>query len=466
MKRRLLFLCLLIQLAASLFDPSKCGTAKECIFSPVGCQEKGECHYMLSYNASEDGWVDMEIFTSIDKPTDNYVAVGFSDDEEMGSDSVTICVFPSKGKPSAHLGYNVGKSNIPATESSDLVAEEDNLKLIHAHKGEDGMYCNVKQKSIVVSVIIEAIGIHVLDPTSPGFPYIHSQPVNVAEVVKREASAQAENAQMNDTPSLPVDEPFLSRRSKFWVIRVHGMLMVFGWLVLVAAAILSARYLRDHFPSSAPCGLKWWFHLHRTLNLTALPLVLIATLLIFIAKDWTWQGPSVNSSSSDNTSPGSIHALLGTIAVLILIMQPLLALMRCQPDTGARPIFNWTHRSLGITAIILAIIAILIATNSFVSLWGDSTWSFSVMIFYIIIVILTVILFELLTYMKNKAPNKSTAMEMRNRSTHRYDDSGRVISNPPKIINSKPLHGVLVLYALFVLFSICVAALLIVMLSV
>ncbi|KAK5980239.1 hypothetical protein GCK32_021642 [Trichostrongylus colubriformis] len=68
--------------------------------------------------------------------------------------------------------------------------------------------------------------------------------------------------------------------------------------------------------------------------------------------------------------------------------------------------------------------------------------------------------------MKNKAPNKSTAMEMRNRSTHRYDDSGRVISNPPKIINSKPLHGVLVLYALFVLFSICVAALLIVMLSV
>lgn len=28
-------------------------------------------------------------------------------------------------------------------------------------------------------------------------------------------------------------------------------------------------------------------------------------------------------------------------------------------------------------------------------------------------------------------------MEMRNRTSHRYDDSGRVISSPPKIINSR-----------------------------
>ncbi|KAK6012913.1 hypothetical protein OSTOST_21907, partial [Ostertagia ostertagi] len=206
--------------------------------------------------------------------------------------------------------------------------------------------------------------------------------------------------------------------------------------------------------------------LHRTLNLAALPIVLLATLLIFIAKDWTWEGPSANQSAGENFSPGSVHSLLGTISVLILIVQPLMALMRCQPDTGARPIFNWTHRSLGIIGIFLAIISILIATNSFVSLWGDSAWTFGVMIFYIVILILSIILFELLTYMKNKAPNKTTAMEMRNRSTHRYDDSGRVISNPPKIINSKPLHGVLALYVFFVLFSLCVAALLIVMLSV
>ncbi|VDO18687.1 unnamed protein product [Heligmosomoides polygyrus] len=244
------------------------------------------------------------------------------------------------------------------------------------------------------------------------------------------------------------------------------MLMVFSWLVLIASGVLAARYLRDHFASSAPCGLKWWFHLHRTLNLLALPFILVSTLLIFIAKDWTWQGPSVNHSASANLSPGSVHSMVGTIAILVAVLQPLLALLRCQPDTGARPIFNWTHRSLGILGFVLAIIAILIAANSFVSIWADASWCLGVMIFYIVVAILSIALFEVLTHLKNKAPNKTTAMEMRNRTSHRYDDSGRVISSPPKIINSRPLYGVAALYLLFALFSLCVTALLIVMLSV
>uniref|UniRef100_A0A1I7WAB1 Cytochrome b561 domain-containing protein n=1 Tax=Heterorhabditis bacteriophora TaxID=37862 RepID=A0A1I7WAB1_HETBA len=43
-----------------------------------------------------------------------------------------------------------------------------------------------------------------------------------------------------------------------------------------------------------------------------------------------------------------------TVAVIISLVQPILALMRCAPDTGARPIFNWTHRSLGLIGITFA----------------------------------------------------------------------------------------------------------------
>ncbi|KJH47836.1 hypothetical protein DICVIV_06082 [Dictyocaulus viviparus] len=158
------------------------------------------------------------------------------------------------------------------------------------------------------------------------------------------------------------------------------------------------------------------------MNFFALPFIYISTLLIFIAKQWSWRGPSVYKSTSENFTAGSIHSLLGTIAILIAILQPLLALMRCQPDTGARPIFNWTHRSLGIIGIVLS-------------------------------------------YLKNKAPSKTIAMEMQNRSSHRYDDTGKVINIPPKIINLKPLYGVTMMYVLFTLFCFCVTALLITMLS-
>ncbi|KAK6018149.1 hypothetical protein OSTOST_16278, partial [Ostertagia ostertagi] len=82
MKRRLLIICLLVQLVAGHFESSDCGTAKKCLFAPAGCEENGGCHHMFSYNASEDGWIDMEIFSSNDKPTNNYVAIGFSDDDE------------------------------------------------------------------------------------------------------------------------------------------------------------------------------------------------------------------------------------------------------------------------------------------------------------------------------------------------------------------------------------------------
>ncbi|KHJ98927.1 hypothetical protein OESDEN_01092 [Oesophagostomum dentatum] len=154
------------------------------------------------------------------------------------------------------------------------------------------------------------------------------------------------------------------------------------------------------------------------------------------------------------------------MAVLIAIMQPLIALMRCQPDTGARPIFNWTHRIMGITGIFFALIAILIAANSFEGLWSDASWAFGIAIFYVVIAILTVVVLELLSYLASKAPNKTSSMEMRNRAQHRFDDSGNVISSPPKTVNKRPMYGTAAVYFIFVLFSLCIAALLIVMLSV
>nr|CDJ87262.1 DOMON domain containing protein [Haemonchus contortus] len=152
MKRRLLILFLVVQLAEGHFDATECDKTKKCIFSPAGCQqEKSKCQHMLSYSADEDGWVDLMISSTNNEPNDNYIALGFSEDDEMGNEPVTQCVFPKDGKPTAHFSFNVGKSNNPVTDPSDVEAEKKNLKLLHAHKGDDGMYCHLRQRSNTVS---------------------------------------------------------------------------------------------------------------------------------------------------------------------------------------------------------------------------------------------------------------------------------------------------------------------------
>ncbi|VDK59335.1 unnamed protein product [Cylicostephanus goldi] len=140
------------------------------------------------------------------------MAVAFSSDDSMGSDAVTQCTFPPGKEPSAHFSYNVGKANVVPAADADRIAEEQHLKLIHAHKGDDGMYCHFRQKSgngenrfvpylndkhfiflaRGVAKDHRALDIHALDTNSPNFPYISDKKVNVAEVRKRETPAQGE----------------------------------------------------------------------------------------------------------------------------------------------------------------------------------------------------------------------------------------------------------------------------------
>ncbi|KIH47342.1 hypothetical protein ANCDUO_22600, partial [Ancylostoma duodenale] len=309
------------KLVAGHFEQSTCDKQKKCIFSPVVCEKRNDCNLIFSYSPHEDGWVDMEMFSTNDVPSNSYMAVGFSEDDSMGDDAVTQCVFLAGGEPTAHFSFNVGKSNVPPSDEIDKAAEEENLKLVHAHKGEDGMYCHWRQKntngeSKFAPVLDKdhhiflargkardgrSLDIHGLDPTSVNYPYITDKKLNM---MKRGTNIPAPPNGTEAKVAEETSESSMDPQTRIWLIKVHGMLMIFAWIVMVASAVLSARYLRDHFSKSAPWGLKWWFHIHRTLNIAAVPLILISTLLIFIAKDWTWRGPSVNKSSSANTGAG------------------------------------------------------------------------------------------------------------------------------------------------------------------
>ncbi|VDO63577.1 unnamed protein product [Heligmosomoides polygyrus] len=120
--------------------------------------------------------------------------------------------------------------------------------------------------------------------------------------------------------------------SNFWIDvigrTIAGILMVLSWSIFISTGILFARHMKGHFPNSALCGLKLWFHFHRTLNIIGIAGTIAGFVVVFVAKDWRWVGPKAYQSSELNNQWGSVHAMLGLIACVVAWAQPLNAVFR------------------------------------------------------------------------------------------------------------------------------------------
>ena len=193
-------------------------------------------------------------------------------------------------------------------------------------------------------------------PPGPPGPPSDSDPNESNSVPSDSNNAQPEEPPK--TVTVPVQRgtgPFsLTGATKVFLIRLHGLFMLIGWFGMVAIAIFSARYLRSAIPYSKIKGVHVWFHLHRGINVAAIVLIVIAAVLALVGKDLEWTGPRADAPSEYNLGPGSVHSVIGLVAVIIGFLQPFGSLLRCGPDHPRRPIFNWLHRSFGIVGIILA----------------------------------------------------------------------------------------------------------------
>ncbi|CAI5449334.1 unnamed protein product [Caenorhabditis angaria] len=95
-----------------------CGTTKICLFKPRGCNPNMDCTtgVILEVVGENQMKVQMVAATIVPPVQQQYVAIAFSDDQQMGNDSVTECVISNMGEfvgyePEVYLSYNKGKSN-------------------------------------------------------------------------------------------------------------------------------------------------------------------------------------------------------------------------------------------------------------------------------------------------------------------------------------------------------------------
>uniref|UniRef100_A0A914EA85 Cytochrome b561 domain-containing protein n=1 Tax=Acrobeloides nanus TaxID=290746 RepID=A0A914EA85_9BILA len=353
---------------------------------------------VVCYAPSEDksDAVVIELATKHIENVNKYVAVGFSNDLEMGDEPVSTCSF-ADNNVTVHLTRNLAqpKTNQPSDEKL--------LQPISSGHENGLLYCKFLQntnKNLSSTPELpdlsrpyflfiargpirnpsepSKISIHSLNQNSIDFPQITPSQINLLE---------ASPSRTTSTAAQPTDYKFL-------LVRFHGLLMVIAWLFLLAIGIFSARYMRELWPTTTPMGLKIWFHIHRTLNFVAVCCLVVSTILVFIAKDITWKGPWFGREQERNLSWGSIHSLVGLLAVIGGVAQPFIALTRCGVDHPRRPIFNWVHRIIGLVAFVLATIAIFIAVIRFKRYWADPTWSLICLIVYCLLVIGVVVAIE------------------------------------------------------------------------
>lgn len=137
------------------------------------------------------------------------------------------------------------------------------------------------------------------------------------------------------------------------LMKAHGIIMIFTWIVLVSTGILIARYFKQALPHKKICDKAIWFAIHRAIMTSVAVLTLIAFVLILVYKKGTWV--------SRNSQPEFSHSIIGILVISFSIIQPIMALFRCNPDDRYRFIFNYAHATVGFCAFILSVVAIFLA---------------------------------------------------------------------------------------------------------
>jgi len=138
------------------------------------------------------------------------------------------------------------------------------------------------------------------------------------------------------------------------VKKAHGILNIVAWWIFIINGVLFARYFKPVLDKQLG-GTKVWFQLHRWVNIFALVLVVIGVICILIGKEGRWTGRS--------PGPVGAHSILGVTAVVCGLFNPLITLLRCNPGTPLRPLFNWSHRFIGVLAWCCASAAIFEITR-------------------------------------------------------------------------------------------------------
>ncbi|XP_059176709.1 putative ferric-chelate reductase 1 [Physella acuta] len=345
-------------------DPTCEGSTKGCFTSCTG----NTCKFIVSWK--EDGTDVVYNFTAAVEFSDgSYVALGLSSDSSMGNDSVIGCAFGTDGLVVSFTAANVGKSSASFPDSS--------VRLLSGSYKNGILTCSVHRpiaglgKRYDVSkpwTLLFASGVAYVDSVVSLTNHYSNNYISAIAVTSKYVGNV--NVQEQDNP----------------MYKAHGCLMVAAWMFFSSIGIITARFYKPVWKNTI-LSLKVWFQIHRLCMVLVFCLTAIGFIIIFVEeKDW--------SKVENEAVYLSGHPIIGVIVMILTVLNPVMSLFRCDPGTPKRPLFNWAHFIVGVSAHILAVIAIFFG----VRLKGAATPYYTVYILgaYVAWILFVEILLELI----------------------------------------------------------------------
>lgn len=324
---------------------SGCGRSFGCYGIPQGCLNKGSCSVLITHKADRDG-----VLYQLSAPSTGggnmWIAAGLSDSKAMEHAHVVECHLKD-GQTSIRESWNGdGYKNSPVERTSGV----DYRKREHA----DGMLTCSWHRSHLTKIGPQTFNTlknnyHILLASGP-------------LVAGTDVKSQHKHRGSTDTPvNLQQSQVSASASDSDLFIKLHGSLMITAWILFVSVGILLARHYKNVWESTMICGVKPWFAFHRGLMMLSVAMMIAALVLIFYRLGG-W---------SPNENP---HSILGIVASVLGLTQPIMALFRCHPHQDHRYIFNWLHWFNGNAGQIIAVTAIFFATSLDRAQLKDADW--------------------------------------------------------------------------------------------
>ncbi|CAD5122750.1 DgyrCDS11159 [Dimorphilus gyrociliatus] len=321
----------------TFIDTEGCGVTKGCYREPSGCQD-GSCSLLLAWTV-EDNVVQFQMSAL----TNGYIALGFSKDQYMGDDSVVECVNQEETKRViVQYSYNDGQSNKVLEQLSDF----------DAYQGGKIIRCEFKRRKLIRD---NSEGkIFNLDESY----YLLLARGSVKNGKKLMHFLRPGVEPLVSTKKVDLDShPNLSGKARYPLVKLHGCLMLIAWMILSSMGILMARYYKPIWPNKRSCNERIWFCVHRVCMASCAILTLIGVIIIFI---------QVGGYSTFDDFPKKAHPPLGIIVCILSILNPLMALIRCDYNGKRkkwRVVFNWFHWLFGTITVLISMPTVFIGLS-------------------------------------------------------------------------------------------------------
>ncbi|XP_066965920.1 putative ferric-chelate reductase 1 homolog isoform X1 [Macrobrachium rosenbergii] len=326
-----------------------CKANKGCYGFPSGCENSENCQMLTTYAKVSSGY-RFEIMG--DAGSNAYVAVGLSDDQKMGDDSVMACA-SINGAVDVLMGFNVGKSNELLSNAKYGLSD---IKTA----GVDGrIYCSFVRQALTqvnnINFDLEAERFHLMLAKGPASA--NKLGYHQAREVSAGTSSMTEFAALEGGSSSDL------------FLKLHACFMIGAWVCAASCGILLARYYKQTWLDNKCCGIDQWFHFHRLFMILTWGLTIAGFVLIVI-----YEGGWTEDPVSENP-----HPVIGIVSIGLCFIQPFMALCRCKPTHKRRPVFNWLHWFVGNSAQILGLTAIFFGFD----LIHAPKWTWFILIIFI-----------------------------------------------------------------------------------